>query len=48
MNQICNTTQDWGLFKSGKNVFAIDIVRVIFVNIYFILFVLICFKKLQI
>ena len=28
-----------------KKLFAIDIVRVIYVNIYFILFVPICFKK---
>jgi len=31
-----------------KKLFAIDIVRVIYVNFYLILFVLICFKKLQI
>jgi len=48
MSQICNNMHDWDDLNLEKKLFAIDIVRVIYVNFYLILFVLICFKKLQI
>ena len=38
----------WDDFNLEKQIFAIDIVRVIDVNFYLILVVLICLKKLQI